>query len=142
VNRDKLTAQLTVDEGRKRRIYLDTATPPRWTGGVGRNLSDRDFSDDEIDLMLTNDINAVERQLDKALPWWCEMNDARQNVLANMCFNLGIGKLLGFKNTLTFMRARRYDAAALGMLDSKWAKQVGQRAIRLAEMMRKGEFLK
>lgn len=141
MNREKLTAQLTVDEGRKKRMYLDTASPPRWTAGVGRNLSDRDFSEDEIDLMLNNDIDLVVAQLDKRLPWWREMNDARQNVLVNMGF-MGIGTLLGFKNTLTFMRAKRYDAAALGMLDSKWAKQVGQRAVRLAEMMRKGEFLK
>lgn len=140
MNREKLAAQLTIDEDRRKRIYVDTVG--KTTGGVGRNLTDRGFSDDEIDLMLTNDINAVERQLDKALPWWREMNDARQNVLANMCFNMGIGKLLDFKNTLTFMRAKRYDAAALGMLDSQWAKQVGQRAVRLAEMMRKGEFLK
>lgn len=140
MNREKLAAQLAVDEDRRRRMYLDTANPPRWTAGVGRNLSDRDFSDDEIDLMLANDINAVERQLDKALPWWRQMNDPRQNVLANMCFNMGIGKLLGFKNTLGFMQAKRYDAAALGMLDSLWAKQVGQRADRLAEMMRKGSF--
>lgn len=142
MNRDKLAAQLAVDEDRRPRMYLDTATPPRWTVGVGRNVSDRDFSDDEIDLMLANDINAVERQLNKALPWWRDMNDTRQNVLANMCFNMGIGKLLGFKSTLGCMQAKRYDAAAAGMLDSLWAKQVGQRAVRLAEMMRKGEFPK
>jgi lysozyme len=90
---------------------------------------------------LANDIRDVEVQLDKHLPWWREMNDVRQNVLANMCF-MGIGKLLGFKNTLAFMQAKRYDAAAVGMLDSLWAKQVGQRAVRLATMMRTGEFLK
>jgi lysozyme len=142
MNRDKLKAQLSIDEGRKKRMYLDTATPPRWTVGVGRNISDRDFSDDEIDLMLNNDIALVERQLDKALPWWREMTDARQDALCNLAFNLGIAGLLKFKNTLTFMRAKRYDAAALGMLDSLWAKQVGQRAVRLAAMMRTGEYLK
>jgi lysozyme len=139
VNRKQLEAQLTVDEGRKKRIYVDTVG--KITGGVGRNLTDRGFSEDEIDLMLANDIRDVEVQLDKHLPWWREMNDVRQNVLANMCF-MGIGKLLGFKNTLAFMQAKRYDAAALGMLDSLWAKQVGQRAVRLATMMRTGEFLK
>lgn len=140
MNLEKLTAQLNVDEGRKKRIYLDTATPPRWTVGVGRNVSDRDFSDDEIDLMLKNDINLICAQLDKNLPWWRDMNDVRQNVLINMCF-MGIGKVLGFKNTLTSMRDEEYTAAAIGMLDSLWAKQVGDRAKRLATMMRTGEFL-
>lgn len=140
MNLEKLTAQLNVDEGRKKRMYLDTATPPRWTAGVGRNISDRDFSEDEIDLMLKNDIALIIIQLDKLLPWWRDMNDVRQNVLINMCF-MGIGKVLGFKNALTFMHAGEYAAAAKGMLDSLWAKQVGDRATRLATMMRTGEFL-
>lgn len=141
MNIDKLASQLRIDEGVRKRMYLDTATPPRWTVGVGRNISDRDFSDDEIELMLKNDIALVTAALDRSLPWWRQMNDVRQNVLINMGF-MGIGTLLKFKNTLGLMQAQRYDAAALGMLDSLWAKQVGQRAVRLAEMMRKGEFLK
>ena len=140
MNRDKLKAQLNIDEGRKSRIYVDTVG--KITGGVGRNLTDRDFSEDEIDLMLTNDIAMVEGQLDKALPWWRKMTDARQDALANMAFNLGIKGLLNFKNTLTFMQAGKYDAAAQGMMASLWARQVGRRAARLAEMMRTGEYLK
>ena len=134
----KLTAQLTVDEGRRPRVYTDTVG--KLTGGVGRNLSDRAFSEDEIDLMLRNDIALVESELDRRLPWWREMSDARQNVLANMAFNLGINRLLQFVKTLDYMRSRRYDAAALEMLNSTWAKQVGSRAVRLAALMRKGEF--
>lgn len=140
MNRGKLAAQLTIDEGNRPRIYVDTVG--KITGGVGRNLTDRGFSDDEIALMLSNDITSAERDLDRNLSWWRSLTDARQNVLANMCFNLGISRLLAFKNTLAFMKAHQYAAAAEGMLDSKWAKQVGQRAIRLAEMMRTGEFLK
>lgn len=137
MNRDKLKAQLNTDEGRKNRVYTDTVG--KLTVGVGRNISDRAFSEDEIDLMLENDIKLVESALDHALPWWRNMNDARQNVLANMCF-MGIGKLLGFKNTLAAMQTGRYDDAAEGMLDSLWAKQVGDRAKRLAAVMRTGQF--
>lgn len=138
MNPQRLSAQLTVDEGRRPRIYIDTVG--KVTGGVGRNLTDRPFSEDEIDLMLRNDIRGVELDLDRACPWWRQMSDARQNVLANMCFNLGIDRLLGFVNTLALMKAKRYDAAAAEMLNSKWANQVGDRAIRLAATMRKGEF--
>ncbi|MES2346303.1 MAG: glycoside hydrolase family protein [Pseudomonadota bacterium] len=133
-----LKAQLSIDEGRKKRIYLDTVG--KWTVGVGRNISDRDFSDDEIDLMLNNDIDLVAGQLDRHLPWWRQMTDARQNVLANMCFNVGVGRLLGFKNALAAMQAGRYDDAAKEMLDSQWARQVGDRAFRLATTMRSGRF--
>lgn len=138
MNAEKLAAQLVVDEGKRNRIYTDTVG--KITCGVGRNLTDRPFAEDEIALMLKNDIAIVEADLDRALPWWREMSEARQVVLANMAFNMGINRLLGFVNTLTMMKAGRYDAAALGMVDSTWAKQVGQRAIRLAAMMRKGEF--
>lgn len=136
MNRDKLAAELKIDEGSRARIYTDTVG--KITGGVGRNLTDRDFSPDEITLMLTNDIAIVERDLDKALPWWRSMSDARQNVLANMCFNLGINRLLGFHNTLEAMKNHQYEAAAVGMLSSKWAVQVGNRAKRLADVMRAG----
>lgn len=139
MNRDKLAAQLVIDEGKRPRIYVDTVG--KITGGVGRNLTDRPFSDDEIALMLSNDITSAEADLDRNLPWWRTLTDARQNVLANMCFNMGIDRLLGFKNTLRFIQTHQYAAGAEGMLDSKWANQVGQRAIRLAEMMRSGEFL-
>jgi len=138
MDRKKLAAQLTIDEGRRALIYLDTEG--KWTGGVGRNLTDRPFSDDEIDLMLKNDIVIAESDLDKHLPWWRQMSEARQQALANMTFNMGIKRVLGFKQTLNLMQACRYDAAALEMLDSKWAKQVGDRAKRLSELMRKGEF--
>jgi lysozyme len=135
---EKLAAQLTLDEGRRPLMYLDTAG--KWTGGVGRNLTDRPFLDNEIDLMLKNDIALVESDLDRRLPWWRQLSEARQNVLANMAFNLGIKKLLGFTQTLELIKAGRYDAAAKEMLDSAWAKQVGARATRLSNIMRKGEF--
>ncbi|WP_426111060.1 glycoside hydrolase family protein [Massilia sp. PWRC2] len=131
-------AQLTIDEGRRDRVYTDSVG--KLTVGVGRNISDREFSQDEIDLMLSNDIALVEADLDRTMPWWRTMTEARQGVLANMAFNLGISRLAGFKNTLAYMQAGRYDAAAAGMLDSLWAKQVGARADRLAKIMRTGEY--
>lgn len=139
MNKNKLADQLAIDEGKRRRMYLDTVG--KWTAGVGRNVSDRDFSDDEIALMLKNDIAIVQRELDINVPWWHLLTDARQNVLANMCFNMGIRRLLGFKKMLAHLIMRRYDDAAKEMLSSKWAQQVGQRAVRLAEMMKTGEFI-
>lgn len=140
MNEERLREALGVDEGRRARIYQDTATPPRWTGGVGRNLSDKGFHQDEIDLMLKNDIAEAVAELDRVVPWWRCLNDARQNVLANMMFNLGAPRLMGFRKFLAYAEAGRYDAAAGEMLDSTWARQVGARALRLADLMRKGEF--
>lgn len=106
--------------------------------GVGRNLDDVGITREEAVVMCVNDINRCATELDRALPWWRKMTEARQHVLLNMCFNLGIGGLLTFKNTLAAMEAARYTAAAEGMRNSKWAEQVGHRAARLACEMQRG----
>jgi lysozyme len=138
MNIDKLSAQLKTDEDERSKPYKDTVG--KTTIGVGRNLDDVGLSPDEIQYLLGNDIARVKADLDRAMPWWSQMTDARQNVLANMCFNLGLSRLGGFVNTLAAMKAGKYDAAADGMLASKWATQVGARAQRLAATMRTGVF--
>lgn len=136
MNQTELIKELKRDEGVRLKPYQCTAG--KTTIGVGRNLDDRGITEHEADYLLLNDIELVTVQLDKSIPWWRDLSDARQRVLANMCFNLGISGLLYFKNTLAAMKAGKYDDAADGMLKSLWAKQVGQRAIRLAKMMREG----
>lgn len=136
MNIQKLKDQLTIDEAKRNKPYKDTKD--KLTIGVGRNLTDRGLRDSEIDFMLNNDIDEVISELNANYPWWTMMTDNRQQVLANMCFNLGLDKLSGFKNTLAFMRTGQYDKAADGMLQSLWASQVGDRAKRLSDMMRAG----
>jgi lysozyme len=136
MNNDELAVELTSDEGKVKTLYFDSLGVP--SIGVGRNLRDRGLSDDEIAYLLKNDIAIVLADLDKNLPWWRLMTEARQRTLANMTFNLGITKLLKFSNTLAYMRSGDYDQAANGMLDSLWAKQVPNRATRLAKIMRAG----
>lgn len=132
----KLAAELTRDEGERLRMYTDTVG--KETIGVGRNLTDKGIRKDESALMLSNDIAETCASLNQRLPWWNTLTDARQRVLANMAFNMGMGGLLGFKNTLELVRTGKYSAAADAMLQSKWATQVGQRAVRLSDMMRAG----
>lgn len=138
MDRKRLAAQLHIDEDKRSKPYRCSAG--KLTIGVGRNLEDRGLSEDEIAHLLSNDIDLVEKELDRRVPWWRELSPARQNVLANMAFNLGVPRLLKFVKALDHMRARRFGAAADEMLDSTWARQVGDRAERLAVLMRKGEF--
>ncbi|MBR8312374.1 glycoside hydrolase family protein [Burkholderia dolosa] len=134
-DRSLLKAELTLDEGRRSRIYVDTVG--KVSGGIGRNLTDKGFRDNEIDLMYQNDIAETEAWLDRNLPWWRSLDPVRQRVMMNMAFNMQ-GKLLTFVNTLAAIKRGDYAAAADGMLNSLWAKQVGARATRLASMMRSG----
>lgn len=136
--RDKLCAQLRIDEGVRNKLYQDTVG--KWTGGVGRNFSDRQMSPALIQFMLDEDIDMCIDQLDHAFPWWEKMCDARQNALLNLVFNLGITTLLQFKNSLAALEAGKWEAAANGFMDSKWAKQVGARAVRVTDLIRNGYF--
>lgn len=132
----KLTKELTRDEGLRLKPYRDSVGV--LTIGIGRNLDDVGISQAEAEFMLANDIEAVAADLDANLPWWRTLDEARQRVLANMTFNVGIVKLLTFKNTLAKTQAGDYLGAAQGMMASLWARQVGPRAERLSIMMRDG----
>jgi lysozyme len=144
-NEAQLIVELKRDEGVRYTPYADTKGIP--TVGVGHNLQasplpprwSYPLSDDLVDELLHGDLQNVYGDLNRALPWWTDLNDVRQRVICNMCFNLGMSKLAGFKNTLVAMRQGAYADAAAGMLNSAWAEQVGARAQRLAQMMRTGE---
>jgi lysozyme len=138
VDRDALKKQLVVDEGLRLHAYQDSLG--YWTIGVGRNIDRRGpgLTNEEAIYLLDNDISRVCTELDTALPWWKSITPARQTVLANMCFNMGLNTLLQFKNTLGAMERGEWEAAAYGMESSKWYKQVGARAARLVDIMRKG----
>jgi lysozyme len=69
----------------------------------------------------------------------CEADRVRWRALVNMAFNLGPTRLSGFKKFIAAFNARDWDGAVIEMLDSKWAKQVGERSSRLAKMVRTGE---
>lgn len=136
MNIAELKAQLRSDEGERLKPYLDTMN--KWTIGVGRNISDVGISATESDFLLTNDIQRVQAQLNQYLPWWSGLSDNRQLVFANMTFNLGMLNFMQFKKMLAECHAGNFAAAAVEMLDSEWAKQVGDRAHRLALLMEKG----
>lgn len=139
MDRTRLRDQLEIDEALKLKPYKDSVG--KLTIGIGRNLEDVGITGDEAMYLLNNDIDRVYAELTRNFPWFNSLNHVRQNVLMNMCFNIGIGKLHGFKNTLDHIKNGKYKEAAEAMLDSKWATQVGKRANRLAKMMETGEWL-
>ena len=136
MNIETLKQELTIDEGKRSKPYVDTVG--KTTIGVGRNLTDVGLSDDEIDMLLTNDINKSFSQLVVALPFVSTLSETRQRALTNMAFNLGINGLLGFKNTIVLLQTGKFDDAAKALLNSKWATQVGNRANRIALMIKEG----
>ena len=135
---NRIKAQLVRHEGLRLKPYRCTAG--KLTIGIGSNLDDRGISQKEAYAMLERDILDFEQQLLDEIPdVYNRLDEVRKSVLLNMCFNLGLKGLLEFKNTLNFVAACDWERAANGMIASKWAKQVGLRAIELSELMRKGK---
>ncbi len=129
--------QLRLHEGERLVVYK--CTGGKLTIGVGRNLEALGISQDESANMLSNDIDRVCEELDKRLEWYQGLDDVRQRVLIDMAFNLGTSGLLKFKKTLSYVQSTHYHQASKSMLNSRWAKQVGQRAETLARMMETGQ---
>jgi len=134
MNTHRLARELLRDEGLRLKPYRCTAG--KLTIGVGRNLDDRGITEAEALVLLDNDIKSFWGQLVAARPWVMQAPEAVQEVLVNMCFNLGLAGLLGFRQTLEYLKSRIYVDAASEMLRSKWAAQVGARAERLAQRLR------
>ncbi len=112
------------------------------TIGVGRNISafGLGLSPDEIEYLLANDIERVKGELADTYFWFNGLNKARQDAMIDICFNLGLTRLRGFVKALEAMSREQFDVAADEFIDSKWAKQVGGRAVRVTEMIRSGEY--
>ena len=135
----KLSDQLRIHEGVRSHVYLCTAGYE--TIGVGRNIAESGIglSDDEIDYLLENDIKRCKQEL-VSLSWFPDLDPVRQDAIVNLCFNLGLTRLMGFQNAIGAMAVGDYEKAADEFLDSRWATQVGQRSLDVAHMIRTGEY--
>ena len=137
-----LKDELIADEGLCEHAYADAGGV--WTIGVGHTGPEvkrglvwpRALCLQTLDA----DLARVGHGLDERVPWWRTLSPPRQDVLANMAFNLGVEGLYAFHRTLEAVRAGDYALAAERMLASEpWRSEVGARAERLAAQMRTGE---
>lgn len=134
-----LAKELATDEGEVLHAYQDSQG--FWTIGIGTLIDERGgggITHDEALYLLNNRIEAKKTELDNRLSWWRTLSSVRQRVLLNMAYNLGVEGLLKFRRALYAMQIGNFDIASNEMLLSSWAGQVGDRAIRLARMMRLG----
>tara|TARA_R100001244_G_scaffold43327_3_gene38935 strand:- start:13237 stop:13650 length:414 start_codon:yes stop_codon:yes gene_type:complete len=136
---NKLVEQLKIHEGIKLNLYLCSAK--KRSIGIGRNLDDIGISEDEAEYLLKNDIAEATKQLLNAFPWMSKFNDARISAMINFTFNVGIGTVRKFSNTIEYLKNEDWEAAADEMMNSKWAEQVGDRAIQITEQIRTGRWL-
>lgn len=121
-------------EGIKGKMYYDSEGVA--TIGVGRNLEDVGVSYDEAMLMLDNDIKRVLYACWHEFPWFADLTEPRQCVVASMVFNLGLEGFKKFKKMIAAIEKEDWTEAACQMIDSHWAAQVKSRAVELAVMMK------
>ena len=138
-----LVDDLMRDEGLRLAAYPDPLSGgDPWTIGYGHTGADVTaatvWTRSEAADTLIEDIAIARSELDEKLPWWRTLDDVRQDVMVEMAFNLGVEGLLGFRRTLAAIEVGQWAAASADMLLSAWAREVGDRAARLATMMRNG----
>ena len=137
---EQLREMLRRHEGVRNFVYL--CSEGYETIGVGRNIADSGLglSEDEVDYLLDNDIKRVKTELSDEYFWFGALNEARQEAMIDLSFNLGQSWLRGFKKALDAMSTEDFDRAADEFMDSRWSEQVGNRATEVTEMIRTGEY--
>lgn len=136
MNRDRLTQRLTLDEALRLKPYR--CSEGKLTIGVGRNLDDKGLTRQEALYLLSHDIDDAAADARSLVPGFDQLDDVRQEVLVNMALNLGRDRLAGFRLFLAAVTRHDWAEAGRQMRDSKWYRQVKDRAERLAKAMETG----
>ena len=144
MNIDRLRKQLEIDEGCKYVIYLDHLNLP--THGIGHLILQSDpehgqpvgtpVSEDRVIECFEKDLESVQKDCYRLYDDFDDLPEAVQEIIANMLFNMGLGRMKAFKGMKRNVDARQWDKAADEMVDSRWYNQVGERSKRLVEKMR------
>ncbi len=107
---------------------------------IGHNCRTKPITNEQAFYLCRNDLKKVRADLDRELPWWRDLNPDRQFVIIDLCFNLGINKLLNFQKTLSSIATGYYIKAGEQLMQSLYAKQVGKRAERNAKCLQTGVY--
>jgi len=144
MNIDQLRKDLEADEGCKYEIYLDHLGYP--TFGIGHLITKQDvefgepvgtpISEERVKDAFEQDIDIVLEDCDDLFEYFDTCPEEVQLICANMCFNLGYPRLSRFENFRDAVDNEDWQKAADEMVDSRWYRQVTNRAERLVQRMR------
>lgn len=140
MNVPKIQQMLLQEEGEVLHAYRDQLG--YWTIGVGRLIDGErggGISHEEAMYLLAHDIE-VKALAAKAYPWFAGLDENRQAVVVGMIFQLGAPGFDGFHEMIAELAAGNYITASEKGLDSKWAKQTPDRAGRMMQIIRTGEW--
>ncbi len=133
MTKDEIKKWIKGHEGLNLKPYI--CKEGRVSIGYGRNIQDNGISIDEAELLFNNDLNKTEKEL-LQYGWYLNSPTNVKDALLNMCFNLGIQKLLTFTKMINAIIDKNYTQAAKEVMESKWAHQALKRAKDVAVMIR------
>ena len=136
--RQKLKNLIIKHEGFRDKVYTDTTG--HLTLGYGHNIEDRPITQHAGSVILDDDLMWFLPKLTQTFSFFNDLDFSRKSVLIDMAYNLGLQGLLEFKEMLEAIEQKDYEKAAKEMLQSRWAAQVGARAIEDAYIMEIGEL--
>lgn len=144
MNISQLREQLKIDEGVKYEIYNDHLGYA--TFGIGHLVvaGDEEYgkpvgtpvSEERVNAVFDSDVEKYISETKKVFPNLDDLPEEAQQVLVNMCFNMGAPRLGQFKKFIAAVESHNWDTASVEMMDSRWAKQVGARAERLRDRIK------
>ena len=144
MNIDQLRETLKIDEGVKYEIYNDHLGYP--TFGIGHLVVESDeehgkpvgtsITEDRVNAVFDKDVAVMVDEAKKIFPNLDTLPEEAQQVIVNMTFNMGRPRLSQFKKFIAGVNAGDWNKAAVEMMDSRWAKQVGARAERLRDRIK------
>jgi len=139
MNIEELRDQLKIDEGVKYEIYNDHLGYA--TFGIGHLIVEGDeehgkpigtaVSEERVNAIFEEDVQKYISESKKVFPNLDDLPEVAQQVIVNMCFNMGAPRLSQFKKFIAGVNRGDWPTAAIEMMDSRWANQVGDRATRL-----------
>ena len=138
VVRETLVEDIKKEEGYRSSVYLDTLDKP--TIGYGFLIDTLELQEDICELILMRKLEKLIKNIKFNFKWFDDMPDKVQDVIINMCYQLGVSGVSKFKKTVQLIKNKQWDRASVEMLDSKWAReQTPQRAKRLSEIVKSVE---
>lgn len=142
MNYHRLTTSLREHEGFRSTVY--TCPAGKFTIGIGRcidiSVAGAGITQDEAEYLLRQDINRFTAMTRGLIVTFDSLDEVRQETLVELCFNMGPSNLGKFSKMLAAIDVKDWDTAAAELLDSRYAAQVGQRAITLADQLRSGSY--
>lgn len=127
------------DDKTGKQIAIGSVLQGNITIGIGRNLTTRGLSEEEKELLLSNDIADNEQECLALMPWLQSLDLARYQAILDLCFNIGAANFARkWPNTIALIQSRQWGAVASALRGSLWHQQVGARADHIINIIETG----